>query len=114
MVLHDVLVDPQIRRCSVCLQEAWDVDVLEGLDDSLGLLSLKLEDPLPFYEAAAERRAGDHVSGEVLKLRPDIHFVRSVRSIRDLALPAIYQLSAARRECRHHALRNTTSVIRHT
>jgi hypothetical protein len=56
----------------VCLQVSWDIQILEGLDDSLGLLSLKLEDLSSFHEAAAERRARDHVSSEALEVLPDI------------------------------------------
>jgi hypothetical protein len=56
----------------VCLQVSWDIQILEGLDDSLGLLSLKLEDLSSFHEAAAERRARDHVSSEALEILPDI------------------------------------------
>jgi hypothetical protein len=59
----------------VCLQVSWDVHILEGLDDSLGLLCLKLEDLSSFHEAAAERRARDHVSGEALEILPDIYFM---------------------------------------
>ena len=88
----------------MCLRVSWDVRVLESLKYPFSLLCLKLEDLSSFHNAAAEQCIGYHVSREDLEILPYIYFMWSIRTSY-LTLPVAYQIGAACRESRQHALK---------